>query len=292
MPTGIKMTAGLALAMAIHAVPAHADPALWRVAGPHATVVIAGTTPQAPADGKWKTPALAQAAASAQEVWFVTPFGLPGPFTGLRMLATMQTKGYLPDGQRLSPMLSAEGRARLARLAQRYGLNLDRLDRMTPWNAEINVQLAAKKRDGTIQGSPMERYVLSQAPRSVSKKALDNLEDDLKYLISTPQSEQIYDLEVGMRRDDDPTINQKYGEAWAAGDETYIEREREDLLRTNAPATYHILQLEARQRWAAQIAKLVEGSKNALVVVDAANLVGQNGLAALLRKRGLQVEGP
>jgi uncharacterized protein YbaP (TraB family) len=121
---------------------------------------------------------------------------------------------------------------------------------------------------------------------------LDNLEDDLKYLISTPQSEQIYDLEVALRRDDDPSINEKYGEAWAAGDQAYIEHEREDILRTNAPVTYRVLQVEPRQRWATQIAKLAEGSKNALVVVDAVNLVGQNSLPALLRKKGLTVEGP
>jgi hypothetical protein len=289
----MKVALGAALAVAtLQAAAAHAEPLLWRISGPRATVTLVGTTPVAPVDGKWKIPALQQAAAGAEEVWFATPFGLPGPFTALRMLATMQTKGYLPAGQRLSPMLSAEGRARLSRLATRFGLNLDRLDRMTPWNAEINVQLAAKKRDGAMQGSPVERYVLSLAPRSISKRALDNLEDDLKYLISTPQTEQIYDLEVAMRRDEEPSINEKYGEAWADGDQAYIEREREDLLRTNAPVTYRILQVEPRQRWAIQIAKLAAGSKNVMVVVDAANLVGQNGLPTLLRKRGLTVEGP
>ena len=290
---GMKFAAAAALALAaLQGGAAHADPILWRINGPHATVTIVGSTPVAPADGKWKTPALQQAAAGAQEVWFTTPAGLPGPFTAVRLLATMQTKGYLPDSQRLSPLLSPEGRARLARLAARYGLNLDRLDRMTPWNAEINVQLAAKKHDGAAGGSAMERYVLSQAPRSVAKKALDNLEDDLKALIATPQNEQVYDLEVGMRRDDDPSINQKYGEAWAAGDQAYIERERDGILRTNAPVTYRVLQMEPRARWAAQIAKLADGAKNVIVVVDAVNLVGQNGLPALLRKKGLTVEGP
>jgi hypothetical protein len=88
----MKFSVWAALAVAAsQGAQAHADPLLWRISGPHATVVILGTTPAAPADGKWKTPALQQAAASAQEIWFVTPFGLPGPFTALRMLATMQT---------------------------------------------------------------------------------------------------------------------------------------------------------------------------------------------------------
>jgi len=276
----------------LSAATAKADPLIWRVTGAHATVFIVGSTPVAPADGKWRTAALQQAAASSEEAWFITPFGLPGPFTAVRMLATMQTKGYLPEGQRLSSLLSPDGRTRMARLAARFGLNFDRLDHMTPWNAQINIQLAAKKRDGTLQGSPVERFVLASAPPGIPKKALDNLEDDLKALISTPTSEQVYDLEEAMRRDDDPSINQKYGEAWAAGDQGAIEQERDARLRDNAPSTYRIMQLEPRQRWADQIAKLSRGSKTVIVVLDAVNLVGQNGLPSLLRRRGLQVEGP
>jgi len=270
---------------------AEADPAIWRISGAHGAVYLIGSTPATPADGRWKTPALQQTAASAQEIWFVTPFGLPGPVTAIRMLTTMQTRGYLPDDQRLSPKLSPDGRARLGRLAARYGLNFDKLDRMTPWNADINIALAARRKDGTMQGLPVERYIMSQAP-SAPKRALDNLEEDLKLLISTPQADQIFDLEVAMRRDEDASLNQRYGEAWTTGDQGWIEREREAQLADHVPATYRILQIEPRKRWADQIVALSHGSKTVVVVLDAANLVGQNGLPAMLRRKGLQVEGP
>jgi uncharacterized protein YbaP (TraB family) len=95
-----------------------------------------------------------------------------------------------------------------------------------------------------------------------------------------------------MRLEEDPSLNQRYGEAWAAGDEAWIEREREQRLQSHAPGAYRILQIEPRKRWADQIAELARGSKTAIVVLDAANLVGQNGLPALLRRKGFQVEGP
>ena len=290
--TRLKLAVAAALvATATTMPPALADPAIWRVSGPHATVFMVGSTPLVPADGKWKTPALQQAAASAQEIWFVTPFGMPGPITGIRMLTVMQTKGYLPDGQKLSALLSPEGRARMARLAARYGMNFDKLDRMTPWNADINLALKVRGRDGTAEGLPVERYIMATAPQG-RKRAFDNLGDDLNLLISTPQPDQIYDLEEAMRVDEDPGLNQRYGEAWAAGDQVWIEHEREQRLAQHAPATYRALQLEPRRRWADQIAELARGSKTAIVVLDAANLVGQNGLPALLRRKGLQVEGP
>ena len=288
--TKLALPAVLACAAAI-ASPAWADPAVWRVAGPHAMVYLVGSTPVAPADGRWKTPALQQAAASAQEIWFITPFGLPGPVTAVRMLATMTTKGYLPGDQKLSPKLSPDGRARMARLAARYGVNYDKLDRMTPWNADINLALAARRKDGTMEGLPVERYIMAAAPRA-PKRALDNLENDLNLLISTPENDQIFDFEEAMRRDEDPALNQRYGEAWASGDQGWIEREREQRLQDHAPITYRLLQIEPRKQWADQIAKLSQGSKTVIVVLDAANLVGQNGLPTLLRRKGLQVEGP
>ena len=115
-------------------------------------VFLIGSTPVAPLDGRWKTEALQQSAASAQELWFITPFGFPGPLTILRIATTVETKGHLPAGQSLSAKLSPDGRARMARLAARYGIDTDKLDRMTPWYADVTVALAVHRKDGTMQG--------------------------------------------------------------------------------------------------------------------------------------------
>lgn len=272
------------------AAPACADPILWRVTGQGCRVVIVGSTPAVPADGRWRTPALQRAAAEAQEVWFATPFGLPDPVTGLRMLATIQTRGRLPDTERLSALLSPDGRARLMRLATLYAIPFDRLDRMTPWNAQVTLALASKRRDGTIKGLPVERYVIATAPSGAPRRGFDNLETDLKALIGTPVKEQIYDLEEAMRRYEDPSLSARYGEAWAAGDQAWILREREERLRQNAPVTWAALQGAPRERWAEQIQGLCKSARPVIVILDAANLVGPESLIARLRRRGLQVE--
>ena len=270
-----------------------ADPAIWRVSGPHATIYIVGSTPAVPADGRWKTPALQQAAASSEEVWFTTPFGLPGPLTAIRVLATLQTQGHLPEGASLSAMLSPDGRARLARLATRDGGKLDKYDRMTPWAAQVNLGLAARQHDGTVKGLALSSNIFWPTRRKTSpRRAMDNLETDLKLLISTPLKEQIYDLEEAMKRYEDPVLSERYGEAWASGDQAWIEREREDKLRTNAPVTYQTMQLGPRQRWADQVVDLAHMSKTAIFVLDASNLVGSNSLINTLRRRGLKVDGP
>lgn len=287
----VSVAGGALLLSLLLGAKASADPPLWRVDGPHATVYLVGSAPQMPADGRWRTPALEAAAREAQEIWLLAPLGLPGPFTAIRMLTTIQTQGQLPDGERLSTLLSADGRQRLARLAAKYGVSLDKLDRMTPWNAQITLSLAARKRDGGIRGEPIERYVLAAAPHA-PRKAFDNLETDLKLLISVPRKEQIYNLEDAMRRYEDPSFNERYGEAWEAGDLAWVYKERDERLRENAPVTYETLQVEPRRRWSDQIANLARGSKTVVVILEAQNFVGPEGLPALLRKKGLEVKGP
>jgi len=284
------LAGGLA-ALTSFASAALADPVVWTVKGPHASIAIVGSTVAVPADGRWRTAALHDAAAKAEEIWFITPFGLPSPFAAIHILALIQTKGSLPEGQSLSAKLSPQGRADLAKLSARDGVPMAKLERMTPWNAQITLTLADRKRDGTVHGLPVERYVVETAPHA-AKRGFDRLDDDLKILMALPEQEQVYNLEESMHRLADPGENPRYGKAWADGDLGWIERERDQRLRQAAPVTYRTMQLEPRARWVEQIARLAEGSKNAIVVVDAANLVGQNGLPAMLRRRGLQVEGP
>ena len=289
---GVLRTCGLAAALTLAAASAAlADPAIWRVAGPHASVFIVGSTIDAPADGRWKTPALHDAAASAREVWFTTPFGLPGPFVLVRMAATLATRGSFPNGQTLSSLLAPDDRARLARLASRYHLDMGKLDRMQPWHAHVTLGLAVRKANGDSSGSPVERYILSVA-QGAPRKAMDTYDEDLKLLVATPQDEEVISLEDAMRHYDDPTFDRRYGEAWAAGDLGWIEREREQWLQKNTPVTYRTMQIQPRERWADQVARLANGSKTVILVLDAANTVGQNGLPAMLRRKGLRVDGP
>ena len=259
--------------------------------GSHASVYIVGSTIDAPADGRWKTPALHDAAAAAKEVWFTTPFGVPGPFALVRMATMVATRGYLPNGKTLSSLLSPDGRASMARLAVRYHIDMGKLDRMQPWYAHVTLGLAVRKADGNANGSPLERYVLSVA-QGAPRKAIDTYDEDLKLLVATPQAEEIISLEDAMRHYDDPSFDRRYGEAWAAGDLGWIERERDGWLQKNTPETYRTMQLQPREQWAEQIVRLANGSKTAILVLDAANTVGQNGLPAILRRKGLHVDGP
>ncbi len=269
---------------------ASAEPPMWRVAGPHATVSIFGVVPPSMVgDAKWKTPALERATMAAQEVWFEAPLGLPGPITAIRLMSTLTTQGWLPDGQKLSAKLSPDAAARLARVAGKAGVTMEKIDRMKPWRADVELALARK--EGTLKPGAVEQYVISAA-KSAPRHGFDNMEEDLKDIVSAPPNEQIANLERALSRYENPAENHRYAEAWVAGDLNWVEKNRADPMRIDAPTIYQRLRVDRPRRWVDQIAKMAQGSRNVLVVVEIANLVGPDGVPALLRKRGMTVEGP
>ena len=268
---------------------ARAEPPVWVVKSPTTTITIFGIIPNAPKDLAWKQPALDPALAGAKELWFEAPLGLPDPLTAIRLLTTMNTQGYLPNGETLSTRLSPEGRARLARAATKYNIPMEKLDRMRPWRADVALALARK--DGSLKGGAVEGYAIDKAPRA-ARRGFDSLEDDLKLVVSCPEAEQVYNLELALRRAEDPSDTRQYARAWAEGDLGFIARERSEKLMQAAPQTYAKLRTGRHLRWAERIAAMAKGSKPVVALVEVANMVGPESLPAILRKKGLQVEGP
>jgi uncharacterized protein len=63
-------------------------------------------------------------------------------------------------------------------------------------------------------------------------------------------------------------------------------------MRKASPVLYQRLVTERNARWAEAISQRLRGSGETVVVVGAAHLIGKDGVPAMLRRRGITVEGP
>jgi uncharacterized protein YbaP (TraB family) len=78
-------------------------------------------------------------------------------------------------------------------------------------------------------------------------------------------------------------------QAWREGDEgTMTELFDEDF--AGFPELVDRLVYDRNARWTDQIAELLDGEDDVLVVVGAGHLVGDRGVPALLEKRGFKVD--
>ena len=283
----------LALMGWLIAASAQAAPALWRVHGPKGAVItLIGTAPAARIDGAWRTAEFDQALAGADDIWFEAPRS-PGPVTFVRLFGVVAGKGFLPRGESLSGLLSPEGRERLKRLSLRLSLDPQKIETYQPWWADLSLALAFRDHLKGQDRDGVERYVMAHAPRAARMHSFETLIRDLEALVASPRSEQIADLEYGMRRREmglealEPDM-----EAWMAGDAARMGREIIAPFRARAPQSFGPFVTQRHDLWAAQLERLAMGQRKVLVVVAVSNLVGPDSLPAQLRRRGLMVEGP
>jgi uncharacterized protein len=284
----IPALAGLLLLLA--AAGAAAQPPVWVVRSGEATIVLFGSVHILPPGLDWRPAALTRAIAQADDLWFEIPLDDASSLTAARFA---QAHGVQPPGERLSDELSPTGRARLAQVAQRCGINLEGLDRLRPWLAEITLSLAVYAQAGALQDAGVERQIASAAPAAIPRRAFETAEQQIGFLSDAPTVDQVASLEETLGElDAGPASYERVVAAWMAGDVPGLVREALDPMIKAAPGEYRSLVVARNRRWVDAILNRLKAKGEAVMVVGVGHLVGPDSVPALLRARGLSVDGP
>jgi uncharacterized protein YbaP (TraB family) len=269
---------------------AHAQPPLWVVRGQHATIILFGSVHLLPPGLDWEPPRLAQAVKDARDIWFEVPLDDAAELAAAQFAVE---RGLQPAGATLDAQLSDAGRARLARVAQANGVPPDGLQHLRPWLAEITLSLAGYRKAGAVQDQGVERQLGAKLPPGVERRAFETPGEQIEALSAAPVRDQIASLEETLVELEGGEAS--YGrliKAWMAGDVAGVKREALDPLTTAAPGVYRTMVVDRNRRWIDAIEARLKGSGQAVMVVGVGHLIGPDGLPALLRAKGLTVEGP
>lgn len=282
----LALAAGFLLGLAL---PALAQPSVWVVHGKHCSVTLFGSIHVLPRGLDWEPPALAKALTQADELWFEIP---AGPQSEAQAAAEAQARGYLPEGQELSSLLSPEDAQRLADFAGRHNLSLAKLNRMRPWFADLLVSSFSYMSDDAGQQDGVEAQLAQAAPQA-GRKAFETAARQVDMVSGASLGAQIASLSASLREaDSDPEEYRRLVDAWMKGDDREIYRHDVLTLRKDAPELFRILITERNAAWTRALAERLKGSGQVVVVVGAAHLLGPDGVPAKLRALGYQVDGP
>jgi uncharacterized protein YbaP (TraB family) len=253
-------------------------------------LLIFGSIHVLPPGLDWRPAALDAALRRAEDLWFEIPLGAEAERDTARLAAEL---GVLaPDGS-LFRLLAPADAARLARVAQDYGVDRAALDRLEPWLAEIALAGAAYRRAGADAAFGVEQVLNGAATPTAPRRALETAAEQLDIFDQAPMNDQLASLnQTVVELDRNPEAYIALVRAWLAGDVAGLQREAVEPLRQASPRLFQRLVTERNARWTRTLDARLKGRGRTVVVVGVGHLVGEDGLPQRLRALGYSVTGP
>ena len=285
------VAAAVSLALGLGAAaPASAKPPVWIIRSQGATIVLFGSIHLLPAGLDWRPEALDDALANADELWTELPITAKA---GEEASAVSLSRGALPKDKRLSAMLSEGDTARLMQAAVTLHCTPEAIDRMQPWMAELTLSVAEDARSGADASSGVEDQIEAQTGPAVARRSFETAAQQIEFLAGAPLKDQVASLNwtvgeiVG-----DPGSYRRVVDEWMDADLLGLKHDANDPLERVSPRLYQRLIVKRNHAWADELASRLKKPGKVVVVVGIGHLIGPDGLPALLRARGFDVEGP
>jgi uncharacterized protein YbaP (TraB family) len=262
-------------------------PALW-VAGPKGSVFLFGSFHLLPADVKWRTPAVESALNGAAIVVFETDFA--GAQDPQPLIAKY---GFLPPGQTLRSLLPASTNAELEKTATELEIPPPSLAPLRPWLAALTLGLQFAIHQGFDPANGVEQQVIASARASgKTLGTLETNESQLKVFADLTREQEVELLTVTLRQvRETPKMLAEMLTAYRKGDLAALEKTLNAGFDDFPMLRKRILK-DRHDKWLPQIERMIADGRSYMIIVGAAHLVGPDSVVAMLRAKGVRVEGP
>jgi len=263
-----------------------AEPAMWVVKGPHATVYLFGTIHALDKNHPWHTAKIDAAIERSQSLWLE----VPNVDDAASMQPLLMQLG-LDMAHPLSTKLTPDQMAKLTKAASSLPGGSGMLDMMKPWLAGMMLSLAPVLQAGYDPNSGVEielkpEFVKANKP----VKGFETMEQQIHYFADLSEKAQL-DFLVSEIDDTDSAVD-KFKElvaAWYSGDPAKLDALNNAEFRDKYPDLFQLLVVKRNQNFASQIQNLLKGDSVSFVAVGAGHLVGKDGVPAMLEKQGYKV---
>lgn len=285
-----RLTAALAaLAGALLARDAAADPAAWRMAGQRGGEVTLLGSMHALRARDYPLPPLIDSLYGRAEI-IVMELDLDDLDPATEQAAVLSVAA-LPNGQTLPTVLDKNVYDLAQQRAHGLGVDLSLLDHVQPWLVAITLLDIGLQKLGYDAEHGLERYLLGKAKGDHKEiVGLETLEQQLGIFAALPRKSQQAMLSQTLEELDTADITMSELEsAWRDG---HVETMTDKLLGDfdDFPELYAELVTKRNAAWTDALEKLLKDGHRYLVVVGALHLVGHDSVIERLGARGHRVE--
>ncbi len=209
------------------------------------------------------------------------------------MMQWLSTEGAYVDGTTIADHVSPEVWRALRERAQQYGVPLELLAIQRPWLAAFTLTAMALGRKGFQEQLGVDKHFLSRARGRIPVVELEGFAYQMGLLSNLSSGEQERFLEATLRDlDSGSSTFENIISAWKRGDAGALDAEINASWRSDPDASelYSLLIEKRNAEMAQKIDSLMRSGGTSFVVVGAAHMVGEGGLAARLKDLGYKVE--
>jgi|CXWL01.1.fsa_nt_gi uncharacterized protein YbaP (TraB family) len=264
-------------------------PALFVARDADSTLYLYGTIHLRRAGDPWGSSAVDAALGASEEIW--TELEMT-PENDARVQQLALQMGRAPAGRGLSTWLSPGEAQRLGQTAQRLGLQPQALEPMQPWLAGLTLTMLPMVQAGYDPNAGVDRAIDAFGDAHGKRmRAFETPEQQLGFFAElSPDVQRQMLLEAIDEAEKGPAALDELSAAWERGEIGTLERLLNEDMRTEYPEVYAALISRRNAAWIVMLTHELQGSGVDFVAVGAAHLVGDEGLVAQLRARGIRVE--
>jgi uncharacterized protein YbaP (TraB family) len=265
----------------------NARPAMWVVRDKDSTLYLFGTMHALSPTTVWNGPAIKEAMAGSEEVWFETE-----PPTEPAAIQSIIMQFGIDKAKPLSTKLSSAEMATFSEAIGKMGMKIEQVDAMRPWFAAMNLAGLPLIEAGYDQAKGADPLLMAAAKASGKRiRTFETPEQQMRFFADlSPEVELDLLRETLKSYKDGPAEIRKMEAAWARGDDKAVWTLGGASMKTQFPAVYAALISDRNRKWADTIAKELEGKGTDFIAVGSLHLVGPDSVQSLLKARGYSVK--
>lgn len=276
----------LSVAAFFIALVVHAEPAIWVVKGPHATVYLFGTIHALQPDHPWQSGKIDAAIKESGTLWLE----IPNIDDSASMQPLILELGMDP-AHPLSSKLTPEQVTKLNKAAAGLPGGEPLLESMKPWLAGMMLSLAPVLQAGYDPDSGVEFALKPQFTKANKPvKGFETADQQIHYFADMSDKAQMDFLTSEL--DDADKATDKFRQlvaAWYAGDVSKLDELNNADFRDKYPDLFQVLVVKRNQNFTSQIQEMLKGDGVTFVAIGAGHLVGKDGVPTMLEKQGYKV---
>jgi uncharacterized protein YbaP (TraB family) len=208
-----------------------------------------------------------------------------------KMMGLVQKYGMYGPNDSLSKHLSKETSAALDDFCNTHGLPRAALDQFKPWVVAVTIAGLAWKEAGEDPSFGIDMHFLNESKEPQRIDELETMESQLSLFADATDEEQLGLLQSTLKQGDRlKDLIKRIEDAYLSGDPNALQKVMDEESDVGTKSLTKKLLDDRNVTMAARLDDYLKGKEPAFVVVGAAHIIGDKGVAKLLRDKGYKVE--